>query len=89
MQDTQFVIRTLASELCEAFADGKEEKTVVGFPHFAVRPPDGFSLLKIRSCFTFNHRGIVHKIILSSEIFGRFWQRTFFCYLAVTCRCFR
>ena len=57
MQDTQFVIRTLASELCEAFADGKEEKTVVGFPHFAVRPPDGFSLLKIRSCFTFNHRG--------------------------------
>ena len=24
---------------------------------FAVRPPDGFSLLKIRSCFTFNHRG--------------------------------
>ena len=57
-QDTQFVIRTLSGELCKAFADGKEgQKTAVGFLFFAVRPPDDFPLLKIRSCFTFNHRG--------------------------------
>ena len=56
-QDTQFVIRTLAGELCEAFADGKEEKKSSRVFIFAVRPPDGFPLLKIRSCFTFNHRG--------------------------------
>ena len=32
-------------------------KTAVGFFIFAIRPPDDFPLLKIRSCFTFNDRG--------------------------------
>lgn len=58
-QDTQFVIRTLARKLCEAFADGKEGKNARSdfYRSSARRFFVHFPLLKIRSCFTFNDRG--------------------------------
>ena len=40
-QDTQFVIRTLAGELCEAFADGKEEQKNGGRIFYFCRPSAG------------------------------------------------